>query len=855
MRPLIATLLAFSITNNAVAAARFSGGMCESQGTWVQSALRQNQLIVDALSALQNDPDCKVLTQALAQAPKMEQVKAQADGAASSSSEDLASSFREISALDDFVSPEKYKNLYSQMSAHGQDPKQFQDAVFNVVFNKSYEKLKDLTTSMDITAADSQRASVRNASPRLTSFLDQSKQIANMSMATSQSILRAIPASKTCLDKNPGILPVIFGAAAHTSAALVSGGEVNGVGEFTASLINFTRDMKYAKSLKGLALENYKNSVSCLVESTSENYCAMEDAENALEAMRVGGMNTTNSLQAMLARSATDPVASPVAGLVIYMRDVPVVQAWLQKVLYGMNPRQSWQGSGKNDNWAAYLGFIQSVNSLQANFSDKEQLYYQDTAGLSPEQKMGRVREIFNDTLFVIRDARGAPINFFTRSTQSELIPFTLLGIDLPKDFNMQTNNIETMWLKWTQAGLNGFDNPDRLLQTIKDNLGKLVERAQHEANQLFEKRMVVDPLNLITEAMRGPGVSAYQSFLDQRAYYNNLVTKLQASVAQMEGDPSMKTRQNLLKSHIPLLKDSIKRLDLVINALQSVGNVDPDSADASSSKQSEKIMDVIYSAANMLTSWDNFFGTRMQTALQADLSDTLWRKTELTEAQRQYFQAVGPEIVTKLAGYFATDPVAQRTDLSAAKVSGVDNLKAIEQQFASVLFNEILDIDCKLEGGMPCDKRSLGTVYNPAGGLFARNEILALNGDLAAARANKWGSGNSILKWFYPQSDDSKALQQTKAKYCIQALAFESRDLFSEVCKGATMLSDFADRDDKLGLNADFDTLLATIHQTTASAGDGRIDRSRAAGVCALRSYLRKNHVYYMYRDYNSGN
>ncbi|MGL1489136.1 hypothetical protein ACSTJG_25270, partial [Vibrio parahaemolyticus] len=81
------------------------------------------QLIVDALSALQNDPDCKVLTQALAQAPKMEQVKAQADGAASSSSEDLASSFREISALDDFVSPEKYKNLYSQMSAHGQDPK------------------------------------------------------------------------------------------------------------------------------------------------------------------------------------------------------------------------------------------------------------------------------------------------------------------------------------------------------------------------------------------------------------------------------------------------------------------------------------------------------------------------------------------------------------------------------------------------------------------------------------------------------------------------------------------------------------------------------------------------------------
>ncbi|NDF15791.1 hypothetical protein EB061_10795, partial [bacterium] len=559
---------------------------------------------------------------------------------------------------------EKFKNLQNAMIARGQDPKKFQDAVINVVFNKGYESLKDLNTSVDVRNSESQRASVRAGSARLKTFLSQSKDVANMTMATTQSILRAIPSSQRCLHNNPSAGAVIFGAIAHASAALVSGGEINGVGEFTASLLNFSRDMKYVKSLKPLEYEEFKNSVSCLVESTSESYCAIEDAEQALDALKLVDENGPQTLREMLARSSTDPVASPLAGLVIYMRDVPVVQNWLQKVLFGMSPRQSWQGVGKNDNWAAYLGFIQSVNSLQANFSDKEQLYYENAAGADRITKMGQVREIFNDTLNVLRGGGRSPVNFYQRAMQDELIPFFLIGAEMPADFNPMTNNFDAFWLRNVREASAGFDNPDRLLQTIKENLWKLMDKAQVEANRLFAKRMVVDPLNLITDAMRGPGVSAYQAFLDQRTYYTNLIAKLEQSVKEMEGSSADSTRRDLLKSHFPLLRDSVKRLDNVIEALRSVGGVSV-SGGASTSAQSEKIMDVVYSAANMLVSWDNFFGTRMQTALQADLSDTLWRKSSLTDAQRQYLLSVGPEIVSKLSGFFTNDPVSERTDIS----------------------------------------------------------------------------------------------------------------------------------------------------------------------------------------------
>ncbi|MGZ3660042.1 MAG: hypothetical protein ACXVCK_08100 [Bdellovibrionota bacterium] len=849
MRILFVPLMALLFANPANAA-RFSGGMCASEGTWLQTALKQSRLIMDALETLRNDPNCKLLVGALENAPKINAATQSVQGDSESS---FANSYRELSALDDYMNPSRLGN--------GVDNKKFQDAVFNVVFNKSYESLKDLNNSADVkNFSDSQRESIRNVSVRLKNFIDHAQEVANLTMATSKSILDVLPQSKLCLDsKNKAAAAAaIFGAIAHTSAALVSGGQVNGVGSFTASLLNYSREMSYVKSLQPLQYEEYKNSVSCLVESTSESYCSIQDAEDSLEALKkAGGGARAQTLKQILANSDHDPIASPLAGLVIYMRDVPVVQAWLQKVLFGMSPRTSWQGTGKNDNWSAYLGFIQSVNSLQANFRDKEELYISSTSGKDRLTKIGQVREIFDDTLDVLRgrgNRNGSSVNFYERTMQDEQLPFFLLGIEMPPDFNLQINNIDTLWLKWARDGSNGFDNPDHLLQAVKDNLWKLMDKAQVEANALFASRMIVDPQNLVTEAMRGPGVSAYQAFIDQRAYYAHLADKLAKSAIEMEGDPSQAMRRDLIKSHIPLLRDSISRLDRVIVALRSVGDV-TETPNTTAAAQSEKIMDVIYSAANMLVSWDSFFGTRMQTALQADLSDTLWRKSSISDTEREYLLSVGPEIVGKLSGFFSTDPVSERTDLNSAKVANIANLKAVEAQFAKVLFNEVVDIDCKLEGGYACDAHSLGQAYDPAGGSIEQGRIKVLNEGIVNYRSGKNLLGG-VIRWLYPESEDSKALVQVKAKYCVQALAFESRDSFREICKGAVMESDFADSGDSVGLNMSFDSQLAQIGQISQqAAGTEKFDRARGVGVCSLRSYLRKNHVYFMYRDYNAGN
>ena len=455
-------LISLFLTQNA-AAARFTGGMCASQGTWLQEALKQSALIVNALETLKNDPNCKLLFQAL---------KACEVGAKAATAETFRNTFASFSALNDFMNPARLGN--------GMDSREFQRVVFDVVFNKSYAAIKDLNNQMSGTYTDGQKDQIRNVSLRLKSFLDRSQQIANVTMATTRGILNALPNSERCLHNKPSTSAAIFGAVAHSAAALISGGEMNGVGEFASSLLNYSRDMSYVKSLKPIELEEFKNSVYCLVESTSESYCAIQDAEDSLEMLKRSGGRKGYNLGAILEQSGSDPVASPLAGLVIYMRDIPVVQGWLEKVLMGLAPRTSWQGQGKNDNWQAYLGFIQSVNSLQANFRDKEQQYYYSTNGKDRMTKLGQVSEILHDTLDIVRsEARNGGTNFFARTMPVALIPFFLIGQALPPDYNTQTNRFDDFWNKWTRDGSNGFDNPDRLLLGIRGKPLEADEKAQ----------------------------------------------------------------------------------------------------------------------------------------------------------------------------------------------------------------------------------------------------------------------------------------------------------------------------------------------------------------------------------------
>ena len=355
--PVVAILLSQSVSS----AARFTGGLCISQGNWLQAALQQSDIITETINQLKNDEACKPLIEALRNSPKFEAGQVQDEETSS-----YANLNSELQALSTYMKPNS-----AQL---GMNQEKFQDIVFHTVFNKSYQSIRDVQNSSELSKmTDVQKFEISNVSLRLKAFLKKSKDVANMTMAQASGILSALPTTELCLHNKPSVAAALFGALAHSAASLTTGGEINGVGKFVGDLLEFQRNMSYMKALKPLELERFHNSVSCLVESTSEAYCSIQDAEATLDLFKEYNLSEQqrNVLNKVIVNSEQDLVASPLAGLVLMMRDVPTIQAWMQKVLFGINPKISAEATMKNDYWGSYVSFIQSINSLMADFNDK----------------------------------------------------------------------------------------------------------------------------------------------------------------------------------------------------------------------------------------------------------------------------------------------------------------------------------------------------------------------------------------------------------------------------------------------------------------------------------------------------
>lgn len=847
---LFLSVLAVSVGMQSVAfaQARFSGGVCASQGNWIQSALQQADTITAAINALRHDPNCTALVKALEQTPQLDG-QAQSMASPDTAQTSYANFYRELSALSDYMKPEKV--------AAGADPSAFRNIVYNVAFNKSFEAIKDLSTMPEATNLDpSAQGSALDVGNRLKEFMKKSKQIANVTMNTSRNILAALPASKMCLHNRPSEAISIFSAIVGSGAALVTSGEISGVGAFLASIINYKHEMSYVNQLAPMEMERFNASISCLVESTSESYCGLQDAEDALnffKSVDENGQKIDLSL-AVIENKEQDPLQNSMGGLLILLRDVPVIQSWMQKVLFGIDPRILLEAKMKNTDWASYISFVTSVNTLQAGFREKERDYQLGGSQRSVEARLAHIRGIIGFIYENAFNSDGGGTNFYIKTINPDNLPFFLLGLErAPAEYNPQTNGFDSIWNKWAREGTYGTNDPDKLMETVRIQLWTLIEKARYEANTFFSGRMIVDPQNLVAEAMKGPGTSPYKALINVRTYFKNLEVKLNSSIRDLSEKPEQRTRRIQLQAQMPLIKDSISRLNEMITALESVADIPADSDREKMLFAHREVMNVIYEFANMLVSRDSFIGNRMQTLLQADVSDTLWKQQSLTGRQSQLLSSLGADIVSRLSFYFSNDPVLQRADISQAKILQQQNLKSVEGLFAKVIFNQVLKLDCGIFGGNYClySKTEMDPVLKVS-------EVKAMNKFLASPQKSEdSGWFGDLLRrhaasQFLP-TEDSQAHRYLRAKLCVQALAFESREQFKEICKDAVLISEFSDETDKKGLNMSFTQKLTDIKTTMSSQNNGRIDSSRSQGVCAFRSYLRKNHIFRMYQEYRA--
>ena len=816
-------LLAVGFTGNFAhgQSVQFTGGSCASQGDWVQGALDQSASITAAITALRDDPNCTALVKTLDNGQKLgEMTQTKADSAG------MSSVYQELQSL---------KQYLGNSETNKKMPSNFREIVNYMVFRKSLDTVKNAGLAAQIQGLNAdQKANLDLVSGRLKNFLQRADTVSKLAVMTTKSVMAAIPQSKLCFAKRPNEAALIFSSVVSSAAALASGGQITNVGEMVSSLVQFSREIEFANMLSGVELERYRASMSCMVETTQEAYCSLQDAQDSLNFMR----GVTPKEGKIVEYAPQTSAENSMQGLLILLRDTPIITAWMQKILFGIDPKLQIEADMKNANWDAIIKFIKSKNTLPATYSDKKQVYNESSKGMDNANKLALVKDMvaaLQQSLGGGFGGRDNTLNFFQNALNPDAIPFFLIGAEIPADFNPIQNNFDSIFIKWQREQSHGFNNPDKLVDTMGDQLSKLIEQASSLSSSYFSSRMIVDSQNLLVEGMNGPSISPYQALQHINVYLGRLVIKLQ------KGIDANAMNTVAYKTTIPLLQDLQMRIQKITTAMEQVSDITKDGNEiVSRDLAARKRMDVIYELANMLSSRDSFIANRIANAVRMDISDTLWRNEELDDRQQKVLRVLGKDVVIKLSRYFNNDPVLQRLDVAQAEPIHLQNLAAVESLFADTYWYQIKDINCRLKGGLSCTDQIEAPTIGFWQGYLKKITNFATFQPIA-----------DTFRGFSRPSDDSAGLRNLRAKLCAQTLGFQQfGDRFAALCSGSVIQSEFDDQKGTKGLNLSYDDSRSEMLKLRSSKEDGHMSAARVYGSCTLRSYIRKNVVYRMYTD-----
>jgi hypothetical protein len=815
------------------------GGSCLSQGKWTKSALQFSQEIKSTLQRFRDDPNCKGLEDIYSE------VKI---------SDDLMS--------DDSIESDKVKSDLSSLDAlirSGEGSSKGASALLGKIIDDAGGNKK---------TQDGRARAVNTGIKTLGAFFDK------------------LPNYDSCLVGHPGLVGPILSNSVKVLASYsgANGANTNALGETLNKFLNMIREKKFTSSISLLDDSELTNTISCLIESTTENYCRVKDAYEVLElAQSVGELED---------ETGTLSEYNPLEGYFILTRETKVLSSWLQDVMFGVTPRTIADSNQKNKVISNVNEFLQDENSLYGYYSIQAIEY---EALINEESRKNHLLEMVKElTNYMIgannystRQGTG-DANFFKRSMLADKIPFFLIGInEIPSQISSNDTGSFVMdkWVYMEQGGkfLPEFDKPDLLLERIGENLKEIVILAKENASSYFQKRLIVDKQNLVDEAIVSQQISPYRSFTRIERYLTKLISRAKKSTKrEFYGMvPSlMETRESIQKI-VTLFDKYFTDSEQILRDSSSVE--DSKKKRKTLSKMAMSIIATVYVEFNIILQRDTFIMNRILTYVKYDYMFFTKQNEDLTSYQKDLLIIAGKQLIELLGSSYDGNPAKVRLDLASAQVINRVNMNALEEIFRDSMFNTIAKYR-RIEQGkgdgfgaffVGFEKRlyqdSLSENFQQEQILVTlRDEYPGELKDLAIEELNISLFSFNPFKWVYRSvmnsdryayvgriferanynvDDEYGSLSQVKAKLCSQTLAFSNFDEYFYLCKGSKVKGIKSSTDKDLDLN--YNKIILPYIKGVYTENTKEIKESYDKNVCALRDFRRRNHAHWLLKDF----
>jgi hypothetical protein len=862
------------------------GGACSSQGSWTQDALAGTRSLVVIAEQLKNDPHCGNLAKALN--THLASLKADVGtiAADSTSATKLSSLKEETLALRKFISG----NALMKKN------------VLRLILDNTVESAIT-STNIDQNALGLNAQSLMSVGKRINRATTSSLDILN-------SVMDSALQEHQCLS-SPNTIGPFIGAIVQVAGAFAGSGQDSygtKISALVSKLSNMLRDSKYTNVLKQLNQTQLRNSMSCLLEVTSESYCSALDASNLFKEQmdRFPLISNGNGDLKIADKSAGEGgLNGPLKGYYVLSQQIPIVTSWLEKIQRGVEPKLKTDAQFKNETLKVVSDFYIAENDLLGEInSSRNTLESQPTLDAKKNVVLRTVNSLTQK--MVGNAVEGGGNIFFTISMRPVQIPFFLIGRDVPPVVLGQTGAMAQppdAWLEANLPNLPEFEKPEQLLETIHTNLKSLIESSRASATSYYNEWFIYDNAALYVDAVTGMRYNVRDALNATDSYLADVEKKLKLDP---NTDASLLPTIGETRSLIGSVLEKFEALRQLGQAYRSAkGDVDRKALIEKGKKLHSELVENVYASFNVQKGKSGFLANRVALIVKYDFQNLLKSGSNFSnENVKNIFYATGDAAFEKMRRMSSGNPKDIMTDLNNAQMTHKENLTALEMMMRDHFLATIAYTKMLSENKMPDDndvrRDSIKRAWDDYWKEFpiASRNILGATLEVIAKPFDFYFSFYNGHSDRYPKSrtttygnnmlgasvdNENRSARHMYELYCIQSLAFSDWRFFQPLCKGVVLESPFRHTNLSPALNKVFnDTLnisydsmlaanlsaenrknIATLNEQLKYGYSAKVpdqarakklaqlnfelSRNHSSRICALRDFGRNNYVMYL--------
>lgn len=815
------------------------GGACGTQGSWTAAALSRTAELRGYLEKLKDDPNCKSLPATLGKS--FADIDLQLASVQKSGGDgELTELPKEIGALRTF----------------GAIDSNFKGAVADAMTSKLVRQavVEGATVSSAESSKSLGKAGMSFLRNRFSSF--------QSGVSLLGQVVDNLPKVERCLDHNESFGHYLAGAIQLVGSFTASGLDQNGIGlsKIVSKLSDYSRDKRYAQALKTLDQNEYLASLSCLLELTSESYCAARDGQILFQDMLKTSQVVTDSKgQLRLANIAIKDTAGTefgaLDGYYILTQNLPLITSWLQSVQLGVEPLLPTDSDQKNKPLIEINNFYLSVNNLRGVFN----LSFENMKGLQKvEEKRNLIIKLVDDLTNSMSGMGGQ--NFFTTSYPAVHIPFKLLGIETPEAVTGTGGGFTQSPMSYLNANaekLPTFNDPEALMAKIKINMDSIIRGADVNATAYYGKWFVVDKVAIVNKAMIGNLFNVKQSLIE----INKYLLSLEKKIGKYSDD----------KSLLPGIRDTRTRISKVLvrfNDLSKFGaTLEANNLQESGPEileSSELLIKEVFDQFYVMLAKSGWLSNRLVNFVEYDHNLMRRAGIKIDSQTSQIYLATGRSMVNQLIAMSSGNPAAVSADLAMSLRINKGNLEALETALADSYADQIAFLKHIVEGRKSVSPGSIWDMKNNSHGYGVDKIPGNYNNAVFRYLYAFWKDGlgafgdpvrmgatvSNLFSWLKIQDispdDEFGSARKVMNQLCVQTLAFSNLNPFWYMCRDSKMESPYlAERKE---FSPEAARVLNIYYKEKAWEQYKKNPQlNHSLRICGLRDYSRKNYVLYL--------